>query len=56
MNETQWQDLTEEEIGQIYRDGWKNNMDFAHAIQAKLKEKNTPKCEYSGLPAVDAYK
>ena len=55
-NAQKWQDLTEEEIGEIYRAGWKNNMDFAEAIQAKLREKNTPKCEYSGLPAVDAYK
>jgi hypothetical protein len=33
--------LTEEEIGEIYRAGWKNTMDFAESIQAKLKEKNT---------------
>ena len=37
----EWIDLTEEEIGEIYRAGWKNNMDLAQAIQAKLKEKNT---------------
>ena len=38
---SEWIDLTEEEIGEIYRAGWKNNMDFAQAIQAKLREKNT---------------
>jgi hypothetical protein len=35
-----WVDLTAEEIGEIYRAGWSNNMDFARVIQAKLKELN----------------
>ena len=35
-----WVDLTEAEIGELYRAGWVNNMDFARAIEAKLKEKN----------------
>jgi hypothetical protein len=35
-----WAGLTEEEIGELYRAGWTNNMDFARAIEAKLKEKN----------------
>lgn len=35
-----WVGLTEEEIGGLYRAGWSNNMDFARAIEAKLKEKN----------------
>jgi len=36
-----WVGLTDEEIGKLYRDGWSNNMEFARAIEAKLKEKNT---------------
>jgi hypothetical protein len=36
----EWVDLTDKEIGEIFRAGWSNNMDFARAIQAKLKEKN----------------
>ena len=36
----EWVPLTEEEIGELYRAGWSNNMDFARAIEAKLKEKN----------------
>lgn len=36
-----WVGLTDEEIGEIYKAGWSNNMDFAQAIEAKLKEKNT---------------
>jgi hypothetical protein len=35
-----WVNLTEEEIGELYRAGWANNMDFARAIEAKLREKN----------------
>ena len=35
-----WEDLTNEEIGEIYRVGWANNMELARAIEAKLKEKN----------------
>ena len=35
-----WVNLTNEEIGEIYRVGWANNMDLARAIEAKLKEKN----------------
>ena len=29
--------LTEEEIGQTYREGWANNQDFARAIEAKTR-------------------
>ena len=36
-----WVGLTSEEIGEIYRVGWANNMELARAIEAKLKEKNT---------------
>jgi hypothetical protein len=36
----EWVDLTNKEIGEIYRAGWANNMDFAEAIQKALKEKN----------------
>ena len=36
----QWISLTEEEIGELYRGGWKNNMDFARAVEKKLREKN----------------
>lgn len=36
----QWHSLTEAEIGEIYRKGWSNNMDFARAIEKKLREKN----------------
>jgi len=36
-----WTDLTHAEIGEIYRAGWANNMDFAEAIQKALREKNT---------------
>ena len=36
----EWIPLTEQEIGELYRAGWSNNMDFARAIEAKLKEKN----------------
>jgi hypothetical protein len=39
-HERTWVNLTEEEIGELYRAGWANNMDFARAIEAKLKEKN----------------
>jgi len=41
IHSKKWQDLTDEEIGKLYRDGWSNNMEFARAIEAKLKEKNT---------------
>lgn len=37
----EWIDLTDKEIGEIFRAGWSNNMDFARAILAKSKEKNT---------------
>lgn len=37
----EWVDLTDKEIGEIFRAGWSNNMDFARAIIAKSKEKNT---------------
>jgi len=35
-----WVNLTNEEIGEIYRVGWANNMELARAVEAKLKEKN----------------
>ena len=35
-----WVGLTSEEIGEIYRVGWANNMELARAIEQKLKEKN----------------
>jgi hypothetical protein len=35
-----WVDLTAEEIGAVYRAGWSTNMDFARAIEAKVKELN----------------
>lgn len=35
-----WVELTNAEIGEIYRVGWANNMELARAIEAKLKEKN----------------
>ena len=41
QQEREWVNLTEAEIGELYRAGWANNMDFARAIEAKLKEKNT---------------
>ena len=34
-----WVGLTDEEIGKLYRDGWSNNMEFARAVEAKLKER-----------------
>jgi hypothetical protein len=36
----EWVDLTNAEIGEIFRAGWANNMDYAEAIQKALKEKN----------------
>ena len=35
-----WVKLTETEIGELYRMGWKNNMDFARAIEFALEKKN----------------
>ena len=40
MAKHEWVNLTSEEIGEIYRVGWANNMELARAIEAKLKEKN----------------
>lgn len=40
LDEREWEDLTNAEIGEIYRAGWANNMELARAIEAKLKEKN----------------
>ena len=40
LPQREWVDLTNKEIGEIYRAGWSNNMDFARAIEAKLREKN----------------
>ena len=39
-HESTWVNLTNAEIGEIYRVGWANNMELARAIEAKLKEKN----------------
>ena len=36
----EWVDLTDKEIGEIFRAGWSNNMSFARALEARLKEKN----------------
>ena len=35
-----WVKLTEAEIGELYRMGWSNNMDFARAIEVALEKKN----------------
>ena len=40
LSQRTWVNLTSEEIGEIYRVGWANNMELARAIEAKLKEKN----------------
>ena len=40
LSERAWVNLTNAEIGDIYRVGWANNMELARAIEAKLKEKN----------------
>ena len=37
---SKWVKLTEAEIGELYRMGWKNNMDFARAIEFALEKKN----------------
>ena len=37
----EWVGLSDAEIGEIFRAGWSNNMDFARALEARLKEKNT---------------
>jgi len=37
----EWVGLMDAEIGEIFRAGWSNNMDFARALEARLKEKNT---------------
>jgi hypothetical protein len=37
---SKWVKLTETEIGELYRMGWKNNMDFARAIEFALEKKN----------------
>ena len=36
----EWIPLTEQEIGELYRMGWSNNMDFARAIEFALEKKN----------------
>ena len=41
VEKREWVNLTNEEIGEIYRVGWANNMELARASEAKLKEKNT---------------
>ena len=40
LTQRPWVNLTSEEIGEIYRVGWANNMELARAIEEKLKEKN----------------
>ena len=40
LYQRKWVKLTEEEIGELYRMGWKNNMDFARAIEFALEKKN----------------
>jgi hypothetical protein len=30
--------MTEQEIGELYRAGWANNMDFARVIEAKVRD------------------
>ena len=40
LDDREWVNLTNAEIGEIYRVGWANNMELARAIEAKLKEKN----------------
>jgi hypothetical protein len=40
VEKREWVNLTSEEIGEIYRVGWANNMELARAIEAKLREKN----------------
>ena len=37
---SKWVKLTEQEIGELYRMGWSNNMDFARAIEFALEKKN----------------
>ena len=37
--EREWVGLTDEEIGKLYRDGWSNNMEFARAIEDKLRRR-----------------
>jgi hypothetical protein len=36
----EWKDLTNAEIGEIYRVGWANIMELSRAIEAKIKEIN----------------
>ena len=40
LGQRNWVKLTETEIGELYRMGWKNNMDFARAIEFALEKKN----------------
>ena len=37
----EWTNLTDAEIGEIYRAGWSSNQEFARAIESKLREKNS---------------
>jgi len=41
VEKREWVNLTNEEIGEIYRVGWAANMELARAIEAKLRDKNT---------------
>ena len=38
---TIWVRLMGAEIGELYKGGWANNLDFPRAIEAKLKKRNT---------------
>jgi hypothetical protein len=40
LGQRKWVKLTEQEIGELYRMGWSNNMDFARAIEFALEKKN----------------
>jgi hypothetical protein len=40
LPEREWVGLTDKEIGEIHRAGWSNNMDFARALEIKLRSKN----------------
>ena len=40
LYQRKWVKLTETEIGELYRMGWSNNMDFARAIEFALEKKN----------------
>jgi len=41
LEKRKWTELTDAEIGDLYRAGWSTNKDFARAIEQASKEKNT---------------